>query len=628
MAKKKTVQKNQVSVAQFRDIVDNYNQFIRSLHQTEKSPPVSRLAIIRRLIKKLIVVGVGAFFTTAAFYFLMDPLRIYNPGLNGLLKKITQCLVGTELLGTLRFYSVYYGISLVLNSAIIYEKFLFDKKSNYEWPLSLPLHLLVGLVAAATHVQGYSYIFQAQAAPSGLETIAAHFATKKKLAEFMLMKRIREIIDSIKDTSHFQQAFTHISFQNESGGLFSYETLEFLGDSVLGLATSLFLYRAFPHFSEGQLSKLKQLMVRESTLAYLSQKCGLADFLQLGAVEKDNRGAVKTSILADIFESFLAALYLEKGEEAVYEFLIKGKEDLIWDYKSRLQEFCQAQKNKVDYYLKETKKISDKKIFVMEVRDELDTICEVGCGSSKKEAEQQAARKAIHKLEEPNKKSMSYSPNEKRKIILDNFNYPTHQLKLEKLKEISQKWQMPFFTFRNQEGNCGDILHLLIKKQSNCLEKIYFSGQESCLLTISSSSILFSYLEKKNLEVGRKIIVNFQRMIKGENYFLDDYPHLKVFSDLPKFPHRQECKKSSEKGAVQYLPLTRPQKLTNIPMVNIDVRIPKILYSKDIETTQTTAWFIFHELRFVSDVPLFKGIFKGIVEIDETYLGGSNSNRH
>jgi ribonuclease-3 len=135
------------------------------------------------------------------------------------------------------------------------------------------------------------------------------------------MKRVKEIIASIKGTSYFQQAFIHTSFRNEFGLEICYETLEFLGDSVLNFATSLFLFHSFPHFTEGQMSKLKQLMVREDTLAYLSKKIGLVEFLQLGAVEKKNHGDNKKSILADIFESFLAALYLEKGEKMVYEFL-------------------------------------------------------------------------------------------------------------------------------------------------------------------------------------------------------------------------------------------------------------------------------------------------------------------
>jgi ribonuclease-3 len=149
------------------------------------------------------------------------------------------------------------------------------------------------------------------------------------------LNKIRKIIESIKDTSHFQQAFIHTSYLNElnlkrktdpeknseNDLKFSYETLEFLGDSVLNFYTSLFIYRAFPDFAEGQMSKLKQLMVQESTLAHLSREIGLGEFLQLGTGERKNRGADKESILADVFESFVAALYLEKGGKIVYRFL-------------------------------------------------------------------------------------------------------------------------------------------------------------------------------------------------------------------------------------------------------------------------------------------------------------------
>ena len=149
------------------------------------------------------------------------------------------------------------------------------------------------------------------------------------------LKKIRKIIESIKDTDHFQQAFLHTSYLNElnlkkninseqnleNSPKTSYETLEFLGDSVLNFYTSLFIYQKFPKFSEGQMSKLKQLMVQESTLAHLSKEIGLGEFLQLGTGERKNHGADKESILADIFESFVAALYLEKGGKSVYRFL-------------------------------------------------------------------------------------------------------------------------------------------------------------------------------------------------------------------------------------------------------------------------------------------------------------------
>jgi len=165
------------------------------------------------------------------------------------------------------------------------------------------------------------------------------------------LKKIRKIIESIKDTEHFKQAFIHTSYLNELNlrkktnlepvsennvKISSYETLEFLGDSVLNFYTSLFIYQHFPNYAEGKMSKLKQLMVQESTLAHLSREIGLGKFLQLGTGERNNRGAEKESILADVFESFVAALYLEKNGKAVQCFLnltiftwVEGKENMV-----------------------------------------------------------------------------------------------------------------------------------------------------------------------------------------------------------------------------------------------------------------------------------------------------------
>ncbi|MCE8167834.1 MAG: ribonuclease III [Candidatus Moeniiplasma glomeromycotorum] len=234
------------------------------------------------------------------------------------------------------------------------------------------------------------------------------------------LKKIRKIIDSIKDTKNFRQAFLHTSYLNElklrkkseietnpeNSEQYSYETLEFLGDSVLNFYTSLFIYQKFPHYGEGQMSKLKQLMVQESTLAHLSREIGLGEFLLLGAGEKKNHGAEKESILADVFESFVAALYLEKGGKTVYRFFkltifnwVEGKENMIWDYKSYLQEYCQQQKNKIKYQKKGIKRGKDNRIiFIREVSDELGTFREEGEGYSKDEAEKEAAAKVIKKL--------------------------------------------------------------------------------------------------------------------------------------------------------------------------------------------------------------------------------------
>lgn len=133
------------------------------------------------------------------------------------------------------------------------------------------------------------------------------------------IKAAKKIIANIKTTDRFCQALTHTSYLNEKNqvSLVSYETLEFLGDSILNFYTALFIYHDFPEYSEGQMSKLKQLMVQESTLAYLSKEIGLNEYLLLGVGEQKNQGSSKSSILADIFESFVAALYLEKGSQTV-----------------------------------------------------------------------------------------------------------------------------------------------------------------------------------------------------------------------------------------------------------------------------------------------------------------------
>jgi ribonuclease-3 len=150
-------------------------------------------------------------------------------------------------------------------------------------------------------------------------------------------KEVKKIVNSIQKTPLFQQAFTHVSLTNETQKKISnYETLEFLGDSILDMQACLYIYFNYPHYSEGQMSNLKKSMVREETLAKLSKELGFSSFLKLGTGEKKNQNQQKTSILADVFESFIAALYLEKGSAVVKKFLdltllewIKGKEEFV-----------------------------------------------------------------------------------------------------------------------------------------------------------------------------------------------------------------------------------------------------------------------------------------------------------
>src|SRR5438034_11164184 len=100
----------------------------------------------------------------------------------------------------------------------------------------------------------------------------------------------KKIIENLKESDSFRQALTHTSYCHENDYANSYETLEFLGDSILNFYTSLFIYRSFPNYSEGQMSRLKQLIVQESTLADLSKEIGLGEYLWLGTGEEKNQG--------------------------------------------------------------------------------------------------------------------------------------------------------------------------------------------------------------------------------------------------------------------------------------------------------------------------------------------------
>ena len=136
---------------------------------------------------------------------------------------------------------------------------------------------------------------------------------------------------------------------------------------------------------------------------------------------------------------------------------------------------------------------------------------------------------------------MFYSPEEKRKIILNNYSHPSQQIEFEELKKLSNDWKTHFLTVHSLDEGCGDILHLLIKKKENYLEKCLFSGQRSCLITVAAANILCFYLEGKDLQFAQKEIENCQNMIEGKEYNLDNCPQLQVFSDVSKFPHRVEC---------------------------------------------------------------------------------------
>src|SRR3954465_8032176 len=117
---------------------------------------------------------------------------------------------------------------------------------------------------------------------------------------------------------------------------------------------------------------------------------------------------------------------------------------------------------------------------------------------------------------------MFYSPEPKRKIILNNYNQPSQQVELAELEKISTNLQIPFSTFRSLDAGCGDIIYLLIKKKDNYLEKCLFSGQQSCLITVAAANILCSSLEGKDLNFAHEILNNCQAMIEKREYNLEN----------------------------------------------------------------------------------------------------------
>ncbi len=199
-------------------------------------------------------------------------------------------------------------------------------------------------------------------------------------------------------------ALTHSSYSNESNGkLKSYERLEFLGDSVLSIITSDYIFRNCPEFPEGELSKLRASLVCERTLCEFSKKLDLGKYLKLSRGEKRSGGEKRSSILADVFESITAAIYLDSGLEDAKNFVLKfivpeiknPTVRNIRDYKTDLQEIVQKNpEDKIEYVLVGESGPDHNKFFSVEVLLDENVIGR-GTGRSKKEAEQQAAKEAL-----------------------------------------------------------------------------------------------------------------------------------------------------------------------------------------------------------------------------------------
>ena len=226
----------------------------------------------------------------------------------------------------------------------------------------------------------------------------------KNLKQFQ--KKIRYKFRSIKYLHH---ALIHSSYVNENPelNLTNNETLEFLGDAVLGLIITEYLYKQFTDYSEGKLSIIKSMLVNEQTLAELSKNFELGDFIYLGKGENKESTRGRASILSNTLEALIAAVYLDAGYKAVNKFihrlyLSKFKEipgmELRGSYKNRLQQYTQAEYGSIPVYeiISEIGP-SHKKIYEVNVSFQ-DKVRGYGKGTSKKRAEQNAARDALEKL--------------------------------------------------------------------------------------------------------------------------------------------------------------------------------------------------------------------------------------
>ena len=207
--------------------------------------------------------------------------------------------------------------------------------------------------------------------------------------------------------SLLQNALAHSSYANERwhNSLMSNERLEFLGDSILGMVVAEYLYRTFPDRPEGELTRMRADMVCEKTLAAIAGRLDLGRHLLLGNGEEQGGGRTRDSILADAVESVIAASFLDGGMDAAKQFVQKFilvevpvKKLHNVDYKTGLQELVQQKKNQVlTYTLVGESGPDHDKHFEVEVCLN-GKVVGLGSGSSKKRAEQDAARVAIEAL--------------------------------------------------------------------------------------------------------------------------------------------------------------------------------------------------------------------------------------
>jgi ribonuclease-3 len=210
---------------------------------------------------------------------------------------------------------------------------------------------------------------------------------------------------TFKNKSLLRKALTHSSYANEvkDKNTESNERLEFLGDAVLGIITADYLYFHNAHVPEGELTRLRAMMVCEKTLHTFALRIHLGDYLMLGHGEEHTNGRERPSILADAFEAVIAAIYIDGGMEAARRFVTSFADRFYCahigtsfiDYKTTLQEIVQKNRGeRLRYVLMGEEGPDHNKEFTVEVRLNSNVIGQ-GRGASKKDAEQMAAKEAL-----------------------------------------------------------------------------------------------------------------------------------------------------------------------------------------------------------------------------------------
>jgi len=222
------------------------------------------------------------------------------------------------------------------------------------------------------------------------------------------LKKFEEIIKyNFKNIDILEKSLTHSSYSNEDKFYtkVNNERLEFLGDAVLSIVVSRFIFEQFPEYPEGELTKLRSQVVCEDTLSLVASNLNIGNFLLLGKGEETSGGRERKSILADAVEAIIAAIYIDGGYKEAEKFVlenltkyiqlaVKGK--IISDYKSYLQEYYQSKNQvcKIRYVVTKEEGPDHEKMFHVNVLVNKVPVG-TGAGKSKKIAEQDAAKNAL-----------------------------------------------------------------------------------------------------------------------------------------------------------------------------------------------------------------------------------------